>query len=107
MLRGLLLPVLAVLSAFVVGALVIILTDEALLGMWVSDPIAAAGGSWSAVMDSYGALLRGSIGDPARLIGALLVLDWLEVKRAFGPLSETLVSATPARRSPSTWGRRP
>ena len=95
MLRGLLLPVLAVLTAFVVGALVIILTDEALLGLWVSDPVAAMGGSWSAVMDSYGALLRGSIGDPARLIGALLVLDWLEVKRAFGPLSETLVSATP------------
>ena len=47
-------------------------------------------------MDSYGALLRGSIGDPARLIGALLVASiGSEVKRAFGPLSETLVSATP------------
>lgn len=94
-LRGLLLPVLAVFTAFVVGALVIILTDERLLPLWTSDPIAALGGSWSAVMDSYGALLRGSIGDPGLLISALVALDWVEVKRAFGPLSETIVSATP------------
>jgi simple sugar transport system permease protein len=94
-LRGLLLPALAVFTALVVGALVIILTDERLLGLWTSDPIAALGGSWSAVMASYGALLRGSIGDPGRLIGALVALDWTEVKRAFGPLSETVVSATP------------
>jgi len=94
-LRGLLLPLLAVFTAFVVGALVIILTDERLLGLWTSDPIAALGGSWAAVTDSYGALLRGSIGDPGRLIGALVALDWAEVKRAFGPLSETIVSATP------------
>jgi simple sugar transport system permease protein len=94
-LRGLLLPLLAVFTAFILGALVIVLTDEALLGLWTSDPLAAMGGSWSAVLDAYGALLRGSIGDPGRLIGALVVLDWLEVRRAFGPLSETIVSATP------------
>src|SRR5687768_6752709 len=94
-LRGLLLPVLAVFTAFVLGALVIVLTDEELLGLWVSDPLAAIGGSWTAVLDAYGALLRGSIGDPGRLISALVALDWLEVRRAFGPLSETIVSATP------------
>lgn len=95
LLRGLLLPILAVFTAFVLGALVIVVTDELLLGLWSSDPIAAIGGSWTAVLDAYGALLRGSIGDPGRLIGALAALDWEEVRRAFGPLSETIVSATP------------
>lgn len=95
LLSALLLPILAVFTAFVLGALVIVLTDEQLLGLWGSDPIAAIGGSWTAVLDAYGALLRGSIGDPGRLIGALAALDWEEVRRAFGPLSETIVSATP------------
>lgn len=94
-LRGLLLPVLALFTAFVVGALVIILTDGRLLGLWTSDPMTALGGSWSAAIDAYGALLRGSIGDPGRLIGALIAFDWDELRRAFGPLSETIVSATP------------
>ena len=94
-LRGLVLPVLALLSAFVIGGIFVILTDAELLGLWGSDPIAAIGSSWSAVSGTYAALLRGSIGDPARLIGALVALDWVGVKAAFGPLSETIVSATP------------
>ena len=81
-LRGLLLPVLALLTAFVVGAFVIILTDFELLGLWASDPVAAVGASWSAVMATYGALLRGSIGDPARLISALAGTRRLEAHDA-------------------------
>ena len=94
-LRGLLLPVLALLSAFVIGGLFIILTDADLLGMWGSDPLGAIGASWSAVFDTYAALIRGSIGDPGRIFGALFTLDFAELKAAFGPLSETIVSATP------------
>ena len=94
-LRGLVLPLLALLTAFIIGGLFIILTDAELLGLWGSDPVAAIGASWSAVTGTYAALLRGSIGDPGRLLGALLALDWAEVKAAFGPLSETIVSATP------------
>ena len=93
--RGVLLPVLALLTAFVIGGLVIVATDAGLLGMWGSDPVAAIGASWSAVAGTYGALLRGSIGDPGQLVGALIALDWDAVKQAFGPLSETIVSATP------------
>ena len=94
-LRGLVLPLLALLTAFIIGGLFIILTDAELLGLWGSDPVAAIGASWSAVTSTYAALLRGSIGDPGRLLGALVALDWAEVKAAFGPLSETIVSATP------------
>jgi simple sugar transport system permease protein len=94
-LRGVVLPLLALFTAFVVGAFIIVLTDFELLGLWGSDPLAAIGASWSAVASTYGALLRGSIGDPGQLLGALFALDWEGVRRAFGPLSETIISATP------------
>ncbi|HEX2142167.1 MAG TPA: ABC transporter permease [Candidatus Limnocylindria bacterium] len=94
-LRGMLLPALALVSAFVIGGLIIVLTDAEAMGLWTSDPLAALGRSWSIVYDSYSALLRGSIGDPIRLFGALVALDWAEVRSAFVPLSETIVSATP------------
>jgi simple sugar transport system permease protein len=94
-LRGLLLPALALFTAFVVGAFVIVLTDFELLGLWASDPIAAFGASWSAVTSTYGALLRGSIGDPGRIIPALLTLDWEQIRPTLLPLSETIISATP------------
>jgi simple sugar transport system permease protein len=94
-LRGILLPVLALLAAFAVGAIVIIATDFDLLAQWGSDPVGAIGASWTAVTATYGALLRGSIGDPGALFGALFSADWEALRRAFGPLSETIVSATP------------
>ncbi|MDQ2689082.1 MAG: ABC transporter permease [Chloroflexota bacterium] len=94
-LRGILLPVLALFTAFVVGAFIIVLSDFELLGLWVTDPLAALGASWSAVSATYGALFRGSIGDPGAIIGAIVSLDWPALRSALVPLSETIVSATP------------
>jgi ABC-type uncharacterized transport system permease subunit len=94
-LRGILLPVLALFTAFVVGAFIIVLSDFELLGLWVTDPLAALGASWSAVSATYGALFRGSIGDPVAIIGAIVSLDWPALRSALVPLSETIVSATP------------
>jgi len=94
-LRGLILPALALLTAFIVGAFVIVLTDFEIMGMWGSDPAGALAASWSSVVDTYGALLRGSIGDPGRLISALAAMDGEALRSALVPLSETVVSATP------------
>lgn len=94
-LRAILLPILAVLSAFIVGGVIIIVTDAGLLRMWGSDPVGAIGASWSAVIDAYGALLRGSIGDPGALFSAIAALDSDALRLALRPLSETLVSTTP------------
>jgi simple sugar transport system permease protein len=94
-LQALLLPILAIFSAFVVGAIVIVLSDAEAVGLVTTDPLGALGRGWTIVIDSYAALLKGSIGDPGRLVGALVALDWVELKRAFLPLSETIVSATP------------
>ena len=94
-LRGLILPLLALLAAFFVGAFVIILTDFELLGLWRSDPVAALGESWSSVIATYGALLRGSLGDPGQIFAALVSLDLDGLRNALVPFSETIVSATP------------
>jgi general nucleoside transport system permease protein len=94
-LRSILLPALALVTAFAVGAIVIVATDFELLGLWGSDPGAAIGASWSAVADTYGALLRGSLGDPGQIFGAIAALDWDRLRPALGPFSETIVSTTP------------
>jgi simple sugar transport system permease protein len=94
-LRGVLLPALALLTAFIVGAFVIVLTDFELLALWGSDPLAAIGASWSDVLATYGALLRGSLGDPGQIFPALLSFDWEEIRPTLLPLSETIISATP------------
>jgi general nucleoside transport system permease protein len=94
-LRGLVLPVLALLTAFVAGALIIILTDPEIMGLWGSDPVAALSGSWTAVIGSYGALITGSIGNPGEIVAALLTFDWEEIRGTLNPLSETIVSTTP------------
>ena len=70
-LRAMLLPILAIFSAFVVGALIIILSDAEAMGLMTSDPLAALGRSWTVVMDSYGALLRGSFRSAAVLDGVI------------------------------------
>jgi general nucleoside transport system permease protein len=95
LLRGLLLPILAFFTALVAGAFVIILSDGEIMGLWTSDPIGAIGASWSAVMGAYGALIRGSIGNPVQLIEAIIALDGPAIRASFRPLSETILSSTP------------
>lgn len=94
-LRGLLMPALALFSALVVGAVIIVVTDAELMTLLFSDPLRGLGDSWSAVYNSYAALITGSIGDPAKVVGALVTFDWDEIRPTLNPLSETLLSATP------------
>jgi general nucleoside transport system permease protein len=94
-LRPLLLPLLAVFSALVVGAFVIVLSDQRVLGQLTTDPLAALGTAFGTVMNAYGALFRGAFGDPGRLVGAIVALDGTALVRALGPISETILSSTP------------
>ena len=76
---NLLLPVLALLTALAVGAVVIIFSDPTTLDSWRSffaDPGEALSGSWQVVHDSYRALFDSSLG-------------------SVQGLSETLTAATP------------
>ena len=65
--NALLLPALALFTALVIGALVMIFTDPTTLNEWSSffaDPMGALKASWDLVSDAYGALFHYSLGTP-------------------------------------------
>src|SRR6266540_2220147 len=74
-----LVTVLAILTALVVGAVLIVFSDESVLSTWsylFAAPGDALSASWDAITAAYGALFSGAFGGS-------------------GPLSETIVAAAP------------
>lgn len=90
-----LVPVLAIVSAFVVGALVIVVSDRQALPLWPTDPLTAFRLSLETVAAAYSALLRGALGDPGTYVAAFASGDPARIVAAFNPVSESLLSATP------------
>lgn len=88
-------PALAVGTALLLGAIVIVLTDFEHLGQVGTDPLAALGGALAGVVEGYGAMIAGAIGDPALFVEALQTGNPEDIAAALRPLSETVVSATP------------
>src|SRR5262245_38885490 len=88
-------PLLAVLTALLLGGVVIILTDFDNLQKIGTDPLGALGGAVQGVIAAYGAMLAGAFGDPGRIVTALQTGNPTDIARAIRPLTETLVSATP------------
>ncbi|MBE9478520.1 MAG: hypothetical protein IMY80_01030, partial [Chloroflexi bacterium] len=87
-------PVLAIFSGLVLGAVIIAVTSESVYTTWAQSPLAAFGAAWEEVRIAYTALFTGSIGDPSRIIAALQSGDDLEIRRAFNPFLESLVAST-------------
>ena len=94
-LRRALVPVLALVTAFVLGAIAIVLTDVEHLQHIGTDPLGAIGGALGVVVDGYGAMLSGALGDPGRIAAAFQSGDTGDIEAAIRPISEALVSATP------------
>jgi simple sugar transport system permease protein len=88
-------PALALLTAFILGALVIVLTDFEHLRLLGTDPTAAIGGAFAGVLEGYPALLSGAIGDPGHIVAAIETGRTEDIAAALRPMSETLISATP------------
>jgi simple sugar transport system permease protein len=90
-LRSLLGPMLAIVTALVVGALIIVFTDPSTLELWgsfFSDPVGALDGSWHLVHRSYRALFDTSLGSKRAIARTLvqatpLILVGLSVALAF------------------------
>jgi simple sugar transport system permease protein len=95
LLNSLLVPVLSLFTALVFGAFVIILSDAELLALWTSDPLAAIGQSVAAVLEAYGALITGGLGNPATYAEAFASGNIDQIIAAFNPISESLLAATP------------
>jgi ABC-type uncharacterized transport system permease subunit len=89
------LPALALLTAFLLGAVVIVLTDVEHLRQIGTDPLAAIGGALGGVIVGYPALVAGAIGDPGRIMTAFQTGSPSDIAAAIRPMSETLVGATP------------
>ena len=94
-LRRALVPALALVTAFFLGAIVIVLTDFEHLRHIGTDPLAAIGGALAGVFDGYRAMFSGAIGDPGRIVAAIQSGNADDIEAAIRPISETLVSATP------------
>lgn len=88
-------PALALVTAFVLGAVLIVLTDIEHLAMLGSDPLGALGGAIDIVIRGYGAMFSGAIGDPARIVAALQSGSERDLARAIRPITEALLIATP------------
>ena len=94
-LRPLFIPVLAVLSAFIVGSLFLMVTDLKHVALIPTDPIGAFTGAAGDVIEAYKSLLLGAFGDPARFQAAIAGGTEKQWTTALRPISETLVAATP------------
>lgn len=94
-LRRAVVPVLALITAFILGAIVIALTDIDHLRNIGSDPLGAIGGAFGVAFDGYRAMFSGAIGDPGRVVSAIQSGNLADIEAAIRPISETLVSATP------------
>ena len=93
--RKTLVPFLALVTALLFGAVVIILTDLQAWQKLGTDPIAAISGAVGGVVNGYGAMLAGAFGDPVRIVTAFETGNANDIATAIRPFTETLVTATP------------
>ncbi len=91
-------PALAIFSALVFGSIVIVLTDLPVLDAFknfASAPGAAFSAAWAAIVTAYSSLFEGSLGSPSVIIAALQSGDSAAIAKAFYPVTDSLVAATP------------
>jgi simple sugar transport system permease protein len=89
------LPVLAILTAFLVGSIFILITDFENLGKLTTDPIGAFAGAIGNIANAYYSMLIGALGDPAKIGAAISDPTSRKLGAALRPITETLVAATP------------
>ncbi len=97
-LQNILVPLLAVLTGLIIGAIVIIITDPkvvAAFGTFLQAPGAAFAAAWKSISTAYGALFYGSFGSLNEIASALRSGDPAAVRQAFWPITESLTTSTP------------
>jgi len=97
-LQGILVPLLAVLTGLIIGAIVIIITDPAVVAAFskfFQAPGAAFAAAWKSIATAYGALFRGSFGSLPEMVRAIGSGDPAALRTAFYPITESLTAATP------------
>lgn len=101
-LRSITLPLLAVLTALLIGAVIIALSNPDVLAAWgnvFQDPVEALATTWYTIFDAYLALFEGSFGNPVRVVNGFST--WIGTGNsrplldALRPFAESLVVSTP------------
>ena len=95
-LQAVLLPLLAVFTALVIGAVIIAVSSQEVISIWTTQGLGSGlRAALNFVLDSYVALFEGSFGSPARILRAIGSGETRALLDAFRPLSESLVITTP------------
>ena len=102
LLQTLLVPVLAVLTGFIIGAVVIVVSNNAVIAAFQNffhAPGAALAATWKAIATAYGALLYGSLGSLPEIFRAFQSYnatgDSKALLLAIYPFTESLATVTP------------
>ncbi len=88
-------PLLAIVTAFIVGSIFILITDFKNLALITTDPVGAIGGALGTIADAYWSMLIGAIGDPTRFAAAFADPTPRKMASAIRPITETLVASAP------------
>ncbi|MDD2522986.1 MAG: ABC transporter permease [Anaerolineaceae bacterium] len=88
-------PLLAILTGLIIGAILIAVTSQTVWAAFGESFWRGLSQVWKEVVTAYGALITGSLGDPARIVRALGSGDAKAIRQAFNPILESLVQATP------------
>ncbi len=88
-------PILAVLSAFLVGSVFMFITDIENLKTFPTDPVGTIIAGIGNIGNAYYALIIGAFGDPTKIVAAIGTSDPKVLAAAVRPLTETLVAASP------------
>jgi simple sugar transport system permease protein len=100
--QTLMIPVLAVFTGLVIGAIVIASTDPLVVAAYqnfFTNPLAAFKATWDSIALAYGSLFYGSIGSPSEMLESIQVYfatgDTALLLKAFYPITESLATSTP------------
>src|SRR5450759_1419647 len=100
--QTLLVPVLAILTGFIIGAIVIALSNDVVIASYRNifrDPGAALAATWSAISVAYGSLFYGSFGSVTEIFHSIQTYYSTGDSKAFllaiYPFTESLTTVTP------------
>ncbi|HLE23899.1 MAG TPA: ABC transporter permease [Anaerolineales bacterium] len=93
--RVVLVPALAVLSGLILGGVLIAVTSQDVWQAFRVSVLQGIGTAFVVVFRAYAALFAGAFGNPVQMVVALQSGDPLAVRRAFNPILESMVAATP------------
>ena len=88
-------PVLAIFTGLVLGGVIIVLTSPEFYLALQQSLWAGLKEAWNLVYTAYSSLWIGAFGSPAKIVAALQSGDPALIRRAFYPLTESLVASTP------------